>query len=265
MIYNLPEKSAQSLQAELNAALSAHHEWANIERFNCDIADTSDVIGLMGRSESGSEKNIILMCGLPSSGKSYSARKLVGSTGVICEFDQYFYQCVGNSRSVFNWSNKLVPDAHRWNLARFKEAVDAGISPVVVDDNNGVFPTTRQYVAYALESGYEIRIEQPESPWWLEIRRLLEDKHANKELLYTWARKLEAMSRKTHRVPLSLFLRRINAWRNDINVENIMGFNLDSRVKSQICDDKAVFKMREMGINNSYDAGVNLPSKGSYR
>ncbi len=36
---------------------------------------------------------------------------------------------------------------------------------------------------------------------------------------------------------------------------------VDSRVKSQLCDDKTVFKMREMGIKNTYDAGVTVEIK----
>ncbi len=34
--------------------------------------------------------------------------------------------------------------------------------------------------------------------------------------------------------------------------------NFDSRVKSKFWDYKSVFKMRKIGIKNTYDAGVNF-------
>ncbi len=34
--------------------------------------------------------------------------------------------------------------------------------------------------------------------------------------------------------------------------------NIESRVKSRFWDDKSVFKMRKMGIKNTFDAGVNV-------
>src|SRR5687768_12834933 len=41
------------------------------------------------------DKIVYLMRGLPSCGKSTTAKKLAGDTGVICETDEYFYTQVG--------------------------------------------------------------------------------------------------------------------------------------------------------------------------
>ena len=85
---------------------------------------------------------MILMRGLPSCGKSTTAKTLVRSGGMLVEFDEYFYTQVGDDPCRYDWCSDLLPDARRWNLARIKRAVDGDVSPIVVDSDNGINRTT---------------------------------------------------------------------------------------------------------------------------
>src|SRR5438105_13501535 len=104
-----------------------------------------------------------LMRGLPSCGKSTTARTLVGVTGVVLETDEYFYtQVGGDDPTRYNYRQELVPTARQWNLQRFQQAVDAGRSPIVVDRGNGLNVETQEYAVYALRHGYRVELKEPE-------------------------------------------------------------------------------------------------------
>ncbi len=103
------------------------------------------------------DKVVYLMRGLPGCGKSFTARKLAGETGVVLETDTYFYTQVGDDPGKYDWSDDLLPVARQWNLARFREAVSRGVSPVVVDRGNGLNPETREYAVFGVEHGYRGR------------------------------------------------------------------------------------------------------------
>src|ERR1051325_5177940 len=107
-----------------------------------------------------------LMRGLPSCGKSTTARKLAGETGLVFETDEYFYTQVGVDPTQYDYREELLPAARQWNLERFQRAVDVGRSPVVVDRGNGLNAESRAYAVYALQHGYRVELKEPESPWW---------------------------------------------------------------------------------------------------
>lgn len=119
------------------------------------------------------------MRGLPSCGKSYTARRLAGENGVVCETDEFFYTQVGNDATRYDYNEELLPAARDWNLKRFSQAILAGVSPIVVDRGNGRNSETRRYARFAVERGYCVELREPESPWWQEIRSLLEHRSEN--------------------------------------------------------------------------------------
>ncbi|NQV31231.1 MAG: AAA family ATPase [Phycisphaeraceae bacterium] len=169
-----------------------------------------------------SDRIVYLMRGLPSCGKSYTAQKLCAESGVICETDEYFYTQVGSDPKRYDYHNDLLPEARRWNLERFKRAVDGGISPVVVDRGNGRNQESEDYARYAVNRGYQVDLKEPDSDWWQEIRVLLKYKEVTREILYQWADRLAEMSRSNHRVPASTIRNWMDHWKYDLTVEDIL-------------------------------------------
>ena len=56
------------------------------------------------------EKTLYIVRGLPGSGKSTFATKLVGDDFLVCEADKYFTDADGN----YNFDVTKIKDAHKW-------------------------------------------------------------------------------------------------------------------------------------------------------
>lgn len=120
---------------------------------------------------------VYLMRGLPGCGKSHRAKRLAGEQGIVCETDEYFYSQVGTDPGQYDYDDALLPAAREWNLARFRDAVLAGVSPIVVDRGNGLNRETREYATFAVARGYIGELAERDSSWWQEHRVLLKYQH----------------------------------------------------------------------------------------
>lgn len=101
------------------------------------------------------------MRGLPSCGKSYTAKRLIGIDGVICETDEYYYTQVGDDPTNYDYSDDLLEEARRWNFKRFKKHVEEGKSPIVIDRGNSLSADSQNYARYAVDHGYDVELKEP--------------------------------------------------------------------------------------------------------
>jgi len=178
----------------------------------------------MDSFDQSSEKSVYLMRGLPSCGKTFTARQLAGDRGVVCETDEYFRTQIGEDTDRLDDRAELIDAARRWNFGRFQEAVQVGLSPIVVDRGNALSLRTRQYARYAVDHGYHVELKEPTWELWHEIRVLLKYKDHTKEILYEWAEWLAKMNQATHGVPVSAIRQWIDHWKWDLTVEEILTF-----------------------------------------
>lgn len=169
-------------------------------------------------------KVVYLMRGLPSSGKSHTARALAGDDGVICETDSYFHTEIGDDPERYDYDPALLEKAREWNLGRFREALEQGRSPVIVDRGNGLSAGTQLYAQMAVEFGYAVELQEPDSPWWQEIRVLLKYPKHTGPILDMWAGRLAELNQKTHRTSPAEIRRRMQRWKNDLSVEEILRY-----------------------------------------
>lgn len=140
------------------------------------------------------EKVCICTRGLPGSGKSYKVRSLLvkygGDENHVFSADKYFDSIAveefvkrygrkpdleGDApilRGLYShiWHPSKLGAAHNYCFDQFKTAVDQGITPVIVDNTNTQLRQIERYLKYAEQHGYRLRIEEPESPWWLDAR-----------------------------------------------------------------------------------------------
>jgi len=171
------------------------------------------------------ERLVYLMRGLPSCGKSRRARELAGAMGVVCETDEFFHTQVGDSAQAYSYDADRQQEARDWNYRRFTAAVDANVSPVVVDRGNGLNRETQRYAMYAVNRGYNVVIAEPDSPWWQEIRVLLKYKEHTMPVLEQWADELATWNRSTHRTPSKTIHRWMQNWRWDVTVKSILEYS----------------------------------------
>ncbi|XP_067451272.1 NEDD4-binding protein 2-like 2 [Thunnus thynnus] len=105
---------------------------------------------------------LILMRGLPGSGKSTMARELLstGPSGLILSTDDYFAHKDG-----YHYEPGLLGEAHEWNQRRAKDAMHDGRTPVIIDNTNIQAWEMKPYIKLALERGYRVDFCEPDTNW----------------------------------------------------------------------------------------------------
>ncbi|NXT05348.1 N42L2 protein, partial [Prunella fulvescens] len=111
---------------------------------------------------SSSQKLLLILRGLPGSGKSTLSRVLLGRScdGIVLSTDDYFRQQYG-----YTYNAAQLGDAHEWNRKRAKQAMEQGKSPVIIDNTNTQAWEMKPYVEVALEKGYRVEFHEPDT-WW---------------------------------------------------------------------------------------------------
>ncbi|MBL4770367.1 MAG: hypothetical protein JKY61_04345 [Planctomycetes bacterium] len=175
-------------------------------------------------------KRLVLMRGLPSCGKSWTAKRIAeAGQGTVIEFDSFFEEHaeVAGGETRFVWDPARLPEARQWHFGRVRTAIEAGTSPIVIDDDHRPGVTAKTITAFAMLHNYSVEFSEPESSWWKMIAPLLADKDSpkNQALLGNWAQKLCVMSRNTHRVPLSTFVARMDDWIAEISPLDLLSWH----------------------------------------
>ncbi|XP_023403006.2 NEDD4-binding protein 2-like 2 isoform X2 [Loxodonta africana] len=108
------------------------------------------------------QKLLILLRGLPGSGKTTLSRILLGQSrdGIVFSTDDYFRYQDG-----YRYNVNQLGDAHDWNQNRAKQAMAQGRSPVIIDNTNTQAWEMKPYVEMAIGKGYRVEFHEPET-WW---------------------------------------------------------------------------------------------------
>ncbi|MBI4919502.1 ATP-binding protein [archaeon] len=111
-------------------------------------------------------KKLILMRGLPGSGKSTIANSL---DGLVLSTDDFFIK-----KGVYKFNVRQAGIAHGWNQKRAKDAMSRGESLVIIDNTNITASEMKPYVKMALNYGYKVEILEATSPHKLDVDKLAE-------------------------------------------------------------------------------------------
>lgn len=111
---------------------------------------------------------MIILRGVPGSGKSYLGRTIINRTmngdyeNHIFSADDFFYNRKTN-QYVFN--RDLIGQAHEDNKKRVKWRATNGWSPIIVDNTNVKLWEMFPYIQTGVQNGYIIKIIEPNTPW----------------------------------------------------------------------------------------------------
>ncbi len=119
-----------------------------------------------------------------------------------------------------NWHYTKISGAHKRTFSNFQGAVDSGITPVIVDNTNVSVSQMKPYVDYANNSGYEIIIQEPDSPHWKEYRSFLANKYQNRDKISEFAQILA--DKNSHGVPLNTIEKMLAQWDHNVTVKDIL-------------------------------------------
>ncbi|XP_053920712.1 NEDD4-binding protein 2 isoform X2 [Cuculus canorus] len=113
---------------------------------------------------------LVLLRGVPGSGKSYLARTLLEDNpgGIILSTDDYFYK-----HGQYHYDPDCLGEAHDWNRKRAKEAFEMRITPIIIDNTNIQAWEMKPYVTLAQQFKYKIMFREPDT-WWKSKPRELE-------------------------------------------------------------------------------------------
>ena len=126
------------------------------------------------------------MRGISGSGKSTKAREL-GQNGIILSTDDFF-----KINGKYKYDQDRIGQAHLWNQARAKKAMEQGVSPIVIDNTNVIAKDAKPYAEEALKYGYKIKIAEPDTPWKFDAEELTKrnnhgvPKEVIEEMLEKW-------------------------------------------------------------------------------
>ena len=112
-------------------------------------------------------KELIIMRGVPGSGKSTKAQNL-GQGGVVYGTDEFFTQPDGQ----YVFDVKKLGHNHEQNRLRTEQAMLKEISPIVVDNTNVTIKEVRPYYELAQKYGYSVRFEESDTPWRFDVDEL---------------------------------------------------------------------------------------------
>lgn len=100
--------------------------------------------------ESLKKKKVIIMRGVPGSGKSTKAKSF---EGVIVSADDYFM-----NNGIYCYNSSLIREAHQRCLANFSFLLYKGIPLVIVDNTNIQKWNYEKYEKVAKQYGYEVEV-----------------------------------------------------------------------------------------------------------
>ncbi|XP_068536251.1 NEDD4-binding protein 2 isoform X1 [Anas acuta] len=139
--------------------------WGNQDRnskLNLSQAQQPPVCHMMRKKMHLIGQVLVLLRGVPGSGKSYLARTLLEDNpgGVILSSDDYFYK-----HGQYHYDPDCLGEAHDWNRRRAKEAFERRISPIIIDNTNIQAWEMKPYVTLAQQFKYKVMFREPDT-WW---------------------------------------------------------------------------------------------------
>ncbi|NXJ62917.1 N4BP2 protein, partial [Rostratula benghalensis] len=139
--------------------------WGNQDRnskLNLSQAQQPPVCHMMRKKMHLIGQVLVLLRGVPGSGKSYLARTLLEDNpgGIILSTDDYFYK-----NGQYHYDPDCLGEAHDWNRKRAKEAFETSISPIIIDNTNIQAWEMKPYVTLAQQFKYKIMFREPDT-WW---------------------------------------------------------------------------------------------------
>ncbi|NXG61703.1 N4BP2 protein, partial [Hemiprocne comata] len=139
--------------------------WGNQDKnskLNLSQAQQPPVCPMMRKKMHLIGQVLVLLRGVPGSGKSYLARTFLEDNpgGIILSTDDYFYK-----HGQYHYNPDCLGEAHEWNRKRAKEAFEMRISPIIIDNTNIQAWEMKPYVTLAQQFKYKVMFREPDT-WW---------------------------------------------------------------------------------------------------
>lgn len=119
------------------------------------------------------DKRLILMRGLPGSGKSFLAKQIAADNGqsedCIASADDYFMK-----DGKYQWDPDKLRDAHGSCKRKVRRLMKEAAPLVIVDNTNTKRREMKAYVYMAIEFGYDVEFATPDTSWAWDVDQCCE-------------------------------------------------------------------------------------------
>ena len=183
-IYKLLEKDSIFIEQDINNIIERNHQMMATFHDTLTLDELKHMsfpITQDRRSIEYVRKNklMVIMKGLPGSGKSSVTRKLqeIYSDAVVCSADHYF---ITNGKYKFE-ADKLE-EAHKVCQEKAKWAAQNNYHVVVIDNANIKRWESGSYLQIAKQYNYFVLYIEPQTPWRFDVKSLVQyNKHGVEE------------------------------------------------------------------------------------
>lgn len=110
---------------------------------------------------------LYVMRGVPGAGKSTFLSKIQYPPVTVCSADHHFIQADGSY--VFDGTQLSV--AHGNCFRQFSNLLEAGTSPLAVDNTNRNWKAMARYVEAGLAAGYDVEVVDLQTPYMVAAAR----------------------------------------------------------------------------------------------
>jgi predicted kinase len=167
------------------------------------------------------DKVLILMRGVPASGKSYRALELAGDDPSIIYSADHFFGATPEEY-VENWSIEKLGLAHNQCKKNVRMLMQRQRPLIIVDNTNTMVREMMPYFDMAVQYQYKVQIEEPTSPWWVnDIAPYLGDKEGNRKQLEKVCKLLWEKNQLSHKVPLASIEKMLFRYHYNVTVEQL--------------------------------------------
>jgi predicted kinase len=165
--------------------------------------------------EQNEDKTLILMRGISGSGKSTLAREISEKLGGVIYSTDDFLEGGPGYQANFEKDRDKLPELHKMNQERTAQAMESGISPIIIDNTNVEKWHMEPYVELAKRYGYRVEFAMPQ--YMQELVNLARE-GGNQMKLRVAARQLS--KRNKHGVPLEGIMKQFEKWHHDPKIDD---------------------------------------------
>lgn len=229
-MYRLPSPQKSEGCTFRNTSRNFHFSQPEANKLGNNQKKTSEIAKATEKIQLGS-KVLVILRGLPGSGKSSLAAKLKFS-GEVFSTDDFFIE---NGEYIFD--PYKLNEAHVWNKQRTKQALERGVSPIIIDNTNVEAWEMAPYILLGKKYDYEIIILEPDTPWKFNVRVL-----ASKNKHKVSKSKIQKMKEKyQHNITVEKILKSCNF----LNSKSSEEFSVDDTL-NELCkiNDKKLKKFK---------------------